>query len=82
MNKLISLFAFIFMSTVEAGSLGFNIQFKADQISLQNTGTEAAYRLAVFSLGADQAWQALPVLSGDAHFFQAQKASQCKTNPA
>ena len=65
-----------------AGSLGFNIQFKADQISLQNTGSEAAYRLAVYSLGADQAWQALPVLSGDAHYFEAQKSITVQDKPS
>jgi hypothetical protein len=73
--NLIAVFSICLASVSSfAGSLGFNIQFKGEQVALQNIGSEAAYRLAVYSLTPDQAWQTLPTLSGDAHYLEPQKS--------
>ena len=65
-----------------AGSIGFNIQFKGEQLALQNIGSEAAYRLEVFSLSTDQAWQPLPILSGNAHYLEPQKNITLQDKPS
>lgn len=62
---LVSLFA----TTSHAGTLGFSISFSGDEITITNTGSEAAYRLSQWTLDADIRWRKVRVLDGNADYI-------------
>ena len=54
---------------VLAGSLGFAVSFTGDEISIRNSGTDTAFQLSLWTLGATQTWQRVNVTSGNADYL-------------
>ena len=52
-----------------AGTISFSVDFTANEISLTNTGSEAAYRISMWTLDASEKWQRAPVLVGNADYL-------------
>lgn len=52
-----------------AGSIGFLVKFTADEMSLSNTGTAAAYQISLWTLDPSAKWQTVEILSGNAAYI-------------
>ncbi len=70
-------------SSAQAGSIGFSINFTANDIAIRNTGTEAAYQLSAWTLDRSAQWQAVQILSGNAAYLAPGKSlSSRRLSPA
>ncbi len=52
-----------------AGTIGFNVSFVGDEVSILHTGNEAAYRLTWYTLSAAHVWQPISVMDGHADYL-------------
>lgn len=52
-----------------AGSIGFSVEFKGDQVSIVNKGTEAGYHVSLWTLDQSAKWQSVKTLSGDSAYL-------------
>lgn len=52
-----------------AGSIGFSVDFAADEISLTNNGTEAGYQFSLWTLDQSAKWREVQILSGNAAYL-------------
>ena len=52
-----------------AGAISFSASFAGEEIVLTNTGSDAGYRLSLWSLGASAKWQAVDVLAGNTDYL-------------
>lgn len=71
MRLLIESFVWLLLSPsiALAGSIGFSVNFKANEISITNTGTEAAYQLSIWALNQSAKWQKVQILTGNADYL-------------
>lgn len=65
-------------SIAMAGSIGFSVSFKANEISVTNTGTEAAYQLSLWTLSPSAKWQVAQALTGNSDYLAPGKIIQVR----
>ncbi len=56
-----------------SGTVGFSVEFAPNEVVLTNTGSEAAYRLSMWTLDGSEKWQTVPVLLGNADYLEPQQ---------
>ena len=56
-----------------SGTISFSVDFVANEVVLTNTGSEAAYRLSLWTLDGSEKWQRVPVLLGNADYLEPQQ---------
>ena len=56
-----------------SGSISFSVDFTRSEVVLTNTGSEAAYRLSMWTLDRSEKWQRVPVLLGNADYLEPQQ---------
>jgi hypothetical protein len=52
-----------------AGSIGFSVSFTGDDVSITNAGTEAAYRVSLWTLDPTSKWHKVQILSGNTDYL-------------
>lgn len=62
---LILMCSFEFSNKAQAGTIGFSISFTGDEITITNTGSEAAYALSEWTLDQQAHWQKAHILQGN-----------------
>jgi hypothetical protein len=50
---------------VQAGSIGFSVSFLGEEISISNTGSDAAYHLSEWTLNSENQWRKTQVIDGN-----------------
>jgi hypothetical protein len=50
---------------VQAGSIGFSVSFFGEEISISNTGSDAAYQLSGWTLNSENQWRKAQVIDGN-----------------
>lgn len=70
------------MPTALAGSIGFLINFTADEMALTNTGTEAGYEFSLWTLDESAKWQKAEILSGNAAYLAPAKSLKGRRHSA
>ena len=66
---LFSSFCFVIHLPVSAGSIGFSISFSDNLILISNTGSEAAYRLSVWTLNSAMKWSQVQFKESNFSYF-------------
>ena len=56
-----------------SGTVSFSVDFAPNEVVLTNTGSEAAYRLSLWTLDGSDKWQRVPVLLGNADYLEPQQ---------
>ena len=56
-----------------SGTVGFSVDFAPNEVVITNTGSEAAYRLSLWTLDGSEKWQRVPVLLGNADYLEPQQ---------
>ena len=56
-----------------SGAISFSVDFAANEVVLTNTGSEAAYRLSMWTLDGSEKWRRVPVLLGNADYLEPQQ---------
>ena len=59
----------IVFSIASAGSIGFSVAFTGDEVSISNAGTEAGYRISLWTLDQSSRWRKLQIHSGNADYL-------------
>ena len=57
-----------FMPPLWAGTIGFSVEFKGQEVSIVNKGSDAAYNLSMWALDPKMQWQPLVVTQGNASY--------------
>jgi hypothetical protein len=71
---LVALACFIFAPSIAlSGTVSFSVDFAPNEVVLTNTGSEAAYRLSMWTLDGSEKWQRVPVLLGNADYLEPQQ---------
>ena len=71
MRQFFTLFVCLFFPwlAVQAGSIGFSVEFAGDEVSILNTGNEAGYQLSLWTLDASAKWQRMQVISENSDYL-------------
>ena len=56
-----------------SGTISFSVDFVANEVVLTNTGSEAGYRLSMWTIDGSEKWQRVPVLLGNADYLEPQQ---------
>ncbi len=64
-HLVISCFLLCISQITHAGSIGFSISFTGDDISISNTGSDAAYQVSGWTLNAQGQWRLVAVRDGN-----------------
>ena len=56
-----------------SGTVSFSVDFAPNEVLLTNTGSEAAYRLSMWTLDGSEKWRRVPVLLGNADYLEPQQ---------
>ena len=74
LTHMAGLACLIFVPSIAlSGSISFSVDFTGSEVVLTNTGSEAAYRLSMWTLDRSEKWQRLAVLGGNADFLEPQQ---------